>query len=247
MKKMRYGLLLMVFCSFSSMSTIGINSMVEFTQDGDAQFTISNGDDYRQFISVAISSIKIEDGELVKTPYSRENINTWSLTAHPARTVIDAKRSKDFKLTYQPLPSDSEERDKMYQISFIPTPYFTEGDPAKHRVQVAIGFAVYVIVPAQTDQPFDYDVTYNGDSIQLNNHGNSYIRAYFDACPDSVKGDSRKACSKVMYAMPGRRLNVPLTEEMQKKAFIKAELSTHYLTYKDKWLLPKEKTITSKD
>ena len=247
MKKIQYFLLLMALYSYESVATIGINSMVEFAQEGEAQFTISNGEAYRQFISVAISSIKIENGEIVREHYTRDNIDTWSLIANPARTVIDAKLSKDFKLTYQPLPSASENLDKVYQVSFIPTPYFTEGEPVKQRVQVAVGFAPFVIVPAENDQPLDYEVTYNENNIQLNNHGDTYIRAFLDACPTSAKGKAREACSKVVYAVSGRHLVVPLTPEMLDTPDIKMDLSTHNLTYKDKLILQKQQTLRSKE
>jgi P pilus assembly chaperone PapD len=242
MKTLRYSLLLAALCSYESVAAIGINSMVEFAHEGEGTFTITNGEDFRQFISVAVSSIKIEDGELVKTPYTRENIDSWSLTVRPARTIIDAKLSKDFKVNYKPLASEPKDRDKMYQLTFIPTPYFAKGEPAKHAVQVAIGFAPVFVVPAEKDQPLSYDVTYDGQSIQLNNQGNSYIRAFFDACPASTKGKAREACTKVVYAMSGRRLTVSLPPEMQAASKIKADISTHYLTYKDALTLQKNQT-----
>ena len=232
MKTLRYSVLLAALCSYESVAAIGINTMIEFAHEGEGQFTISNGDDFRQFISVAVSSVSVENGELVKTPYTRENIDSWSLMVRPARTVIDAKLSKDFKVSYQPLASESKDRDKMYQLTFIPTPYFAKGEPAKHAVQIAIGFAPFFVVPAEEDQPLNYDVTYDGQRIVLNNQGNSYLRAFFDACPASTKGKAREACTKVAYAMSGRRLTVPLTPEMQAVSEIKVDLSTHNLTYK---------------
>ena len=239
MKALRCSLLLAALCSYESVAAIGINSMVEFAHEGEGSFTITNGEEFRQFISVAVSSISVEDGELVKTPYTRENIDSWSLTVRPARTIIDEKLSKDFKVSYKPHKSESKNRDKMYQLTFIPTPYFPKGEPAKHAVQVAIGFAPIFVVPADKDQPFDYDITYDGESIQLNNQGNSYIRAFFDACPASAKGKAREVCTKVAYAMSGRRLTVPLTPGMVGASAIKADISTHYLTYKDALTLQK--------
>lgn len=242
MKTLRYSLLLAALYSYDSVAVIGINSMVEFAHEGKGIFTISNGDDARQFINVAVSSIKVEKGELVKTPYTRENIDSWSLTVRPARTVIDPLLSKDFKVSYKPLDPKLKNKDKMYQLTFIPTPYFAKGEPAKNVVQLAIGFAPIFVVPAEKDQPFDYDVTYDGQNILLNNQGNSYIRAFFDACPESTKGKAREACTKLAYAMSGRRLTVPLTPGMLGASKIKVDISTHYLTYKAKLTLQKNQT-----
>ncbi len=242
MKTLRYSVLLAALYAYESVAAIGINSMVEFAHEGEGLFTISNGDDYRQFISVAVSSVSVENGEFVNSPYTRENINEWSLEVRPARTVIDAKLSKDFKVIYKPLDSDLTDKDKMYQLTFVPTPYFAQGEPAKHVVQVAIGFAPFFVVPAEKDQPFNYDITYTEQGIQVNNQGNSYIRAVFDACPASTKGKARAACTKEAYVMSGRKLVIPLMPTMLGAATIKANISTHYSTYKDKLILQKNQT-----
>ncbi|GEK15918.1 hypothetical protein [Aliivibrio fischeri] len=242
MKTLRYSLLLAALYTYENVAAIGINSMVEFAHEGKGTFTISNSEDFRQFISVAVSSISIENGELVKTPYTRENIDSWSLIVRPARTIIDANLSKSFKVSYKPLSSELKDRDKMYQLTFIPTPYFAKGESIKHAVQVAIGFAPIFVVPAEKDQELDYDVTYDGESIQLNNHGNSYIRAFFDACPEFTKGKARESCTKIAYAMSGRRLTIPLTPNMVGASTIKVDISTHYLTYKNTLILQKNQT-----
>lgn len=243
MKILRYSVLLIALCSYESVAAIGINSMIEFAHEGEGAFTISNGDDFRQFISVAVSSVSVDNGELVKTPYTRKNIDSWSLNVRPARAIIDGKLSKDFKVSYKPLASELKDRDKMYQLTFIPTPYFTEGEPAKHAIKIAIGFAPIFIVPAEEDQPFNYDVTYDGQRIFLNNYGNSYIRAFFDACPASTKGKASKVCTKISYAVSGRRLTIPLPPEMQEVPEIKVDLSTHNLTYKDTLTLRKNAAL----
>jgi P pilus assembly chaperone PapD len=243
MKIIRYGVLVAALLPQWSHASIGINSMIEFAERGEGQFTISNAENFRQFISVAISAITVENGELVKTPYTRDNIDKWSLTVRPARTVIDANLSKSFKVRYDPTLLESKDHDKMYQLTFVPTPYFKQGEPAKHAVQVAIGFAPIFVVPAEKDQPLNYEVTFKGTSVQLNNPGGTYIRAFFDACPNSMKGTKREACSRTAYALSGRHLTVSLPESMQKASSLKAEFSTHNLTYQKKLTLNKNQTI----
>ncbi|KJF81555.1 hypothetical protein [Photobacterium angustum] len=224
---------------------IGINSMIEFAERGEGKFTINNNDGYRQFIHVAISSLDVENGKILKKPYTRDNIDQWDLTLRPAKTVIDSGLQKDFKVQYEPKNTDNKESDKYYQLTFAPTPYFSGKEKVKQVMQVAVGFASIFVVPAEKDQPLNYNVTYNQDHIQLKNNGDSYVRAYFNACEDTVKGEERKQCSKVVYALAGRDLRVSLPPEMTKQGKINAEFSTHYSTYEKTVTLTKGQTIRS--
>lgn len=40
---------------------------------GKAVFSITNSEDYRQYISVLLSELFVENGEIRKVPYSRDN------------------------------------------------------------------------------------------------------------------------------------------------------------------------------
>ncbi|PSV09571.1 hypothetical protein C0W59_22110 [Photobacterium kishitanii] len=241
---MKSALLALLFVP-TLVQAIGINSMIEFSKNDEGRFVITNSEDYRQFIQVAIASIEIKDGKLVKHPYTRDNIDLWSLTVRPSKAVIDPGLQKDFKVTYNGKPSERDDRDKIFQVTFVPTPYFAEGEPAKKAVQIAIGFAPIFVVPAKTDQPLNYSLSFNSQHMQFSNNGNSYIRALLDSCPSSVKGDARESCSKVVYVLAGRNLEVTLTPEMKKASSMKVELSTHHLTYKKTVILERGKTVTS--
>ncbi|KAB1508258.1 hypothetical protein ACPV3S_11515 [Photobacterium damselae] len=230
-------LLLLAFISGSSQA-IGINSMVEFAENNKGSFTITNPASYRQFIQVGITEIKVMDnGELELIPYNRENIDDWTLSVRPARTVIDPKLKKIFQVRYQPKSKADEQKDKAYRLTFIPTPYFKNGEQKSHAVQVAVGFAPLFIVPAKNDQPLNYEITYKNKEIFLKNHGHTYIRAFLDACPDTAKGKDREQCSKIVYALSGRDLPISLTPEMMQSSQIKVELSTHNSTYKRSFTL----------
>ncbi|MGR5235676.1 hypothetical protein [Vibrio alfacsensis] len=219
--------------------------MLEFADDsGVGSFTITNTEEHRQFINVLISDVDIVDGELVKTPYSRDNIAQWSLEARPSRTVVDAKLQKDFKMLYRADAQRSETHDKLYQLTFVPTPYFPEGEKPQHAVQLAIGFAPYFVVPAAIDQPLDYQLSHQKEVLKMKNNGSSYIRAFFNACPKEAKAKEREQCSKVVYVMAGRQLSIELTPEMQQAAQIKTELTSHRLTYKNEHVLQPGQVVT---
>ncbi|WP_318519985.1 hypothetical protein [Photobacterium leiognathi] len=212
-------------------NAIGINSMLEFTYDNKAEFTITNSAEYRQFIHVGVSEIKIENGEIETIPYTRENIEDWSLSVSPSRTVIDPSLKKTFQITYEPKNSSDNKVDKAYRLSFIPTPYFEKGEPVTHAVQVAIGFAPTVIVPAKSDMPINYRMSYDLNDLKLKNNGGTYIRAFIDGCPLDAK--DKDLCSTVVYALSGRNLPIDLNTEMKKAKQLKVELTTHNLKYKE--------------
>ncbi|RZP95250.1 hypothetical protein [Vibrio vulnificus] len=219
-------------------NAIGIDSMMEFTQDNKANFTVTNPAEFRQFLHVGISELTVKDGELESIPYSRDNIDDWTLSVRPARTVIDSGLNKTFQVMYEPHDKQEQEKDKAYQLSFIPTPYFEKGEEVTHRVQVAVGFAPVVIVPAVKDKPIDYRMRYNEDkTLTLKNNGGTYLRAFLDACPKGTKDADRKSCTTVVYALSGRDLPISLPEGMQDANIIKVKLSTHYLKYKHEFTL----------
>ncbi len=230
--------LLLLALSPITTNAIGINSMVEFAKDDEGTFTITNPASYRQFIQVGISELKVtKEGGIEYIPYTRKNINDWSLTVRPSRTVIDPKLRKVFKLQYD--QTKSQNTDKAFRLTFIPTPYFNEGEPTSHTVQVAVGFAPLFIVPATQDQPLNYKMSYKNDKLEIINSGKTYIRAFLDSCPKEYKGKDREKCSKVIYVLSGRRLPVELSNEMRKAPYIKVELSTHNSTYKRSFVITK--------
>lgn len=227
---------------------MGINSMMEFTERDKTSFTVTNTANYRQFIQVGITQLDVKDGELVKTPYTRENIDDWSLAIRPARTVIEPKLSKLFQVEHTLPAVYAASRDHAYQLSFIPTPYFEEGEPATHSVKIAVGFAPIVIVPAKQDKPIQYQMRYNGKGqMTLSNHGETYLRASLDACPANVADKDKKTCSTVVYALSGRNLPITLPEGMKNSGKINVELSTHRFDYKKTFTLTPGQTSTNKE
>ncbi|WP_305816451.1 hypothetical protein [Photobacterium leiognathi] len=222
-----------------SVNAIGIDSMMEFTHEDRASFTITNPAEYRQFIQVGISELKVKNGNIESIPYTRDNINDWSLSVQPARTVIDSGSQKPFQVIYDPNSESNELVDKAYKLSFIPTPYFAKGEPVTHSVQVAVGFAPTVIVPAKEDMPISYSMRYGNDGLYLKNNGGTYLRAYLDACPVSAKGKAREKCSTVVYILSGRNLPIELNKEMKKAKNLKVELTTHNLKFKKSFDLMK--------
>ncbi|KIF47742.1 hypothetical protein M445_12195 [Vibrio owensii 47666-1] len=211
---------------------ITISSMIDFVENGVSEFTITNNDPYRQFINVQVKELKIdEQGELIKIPYSRENIDIWSVSSTPARGIIEPKAKKAFRIKYEPLPSHDENKDKIYQVSFIPTPYLGEGEKVNNSVQMAVGFSPFVIVPSKTDQPLSYRVKHNGKSFTVHNSGQSYIKATFKGYKNSLNSNEKGVSQTEAFILSGRQIDISLPENMQRN--LSVTLSTHYAKYKD--------------
>lgn len=242
MKLSKLLFILFMFSLSPLSNAIGISSMIEVADKGKGSFTVTNTESYRQFLQVMISDISVINGELSMTPYTRDNINSWTLDIRPARTIIDPKISKEFKVSFKPKPNTLVDRDHAYQITFVPTPYFTKEDKVKHAMQIALGFAPIFIVPAVEDSPLNYEVVRSDELITVKNNGDTYIRAHINACSEDTKETDREDCSRLVYSLSGRELKIPLTFEMEKMKKIKIELSTHNSTYQDNFLISKGQT-----
>ncbi|AUV88084.1 hypothetical protein LL295_06495 [Vibrio campbellii] len=216
-----------------SSHAIGIDNMMTFADNDKGHFTITNSEDYRQFIQVAMSKVTTQDGQLVKTPLTRNNLPDWDIAVRPARTVIDPRLQKNFEVSYQPKVGADKTKDHMYQVTFVPTPYFAKGEANKQALQVAVGFAPYFIVPAEKDAPFNYEMSFKGKTFHLHNYADTYLHAVLDTCSTGTVGKTREDCNKVIYTLAGRDLNVSLPKNMQGVDSIKVSLSTHHMTYKD--------------
>ncbi|QLK43875.1 hypothetical protein DR996_00450 [Vibrio owensii] len=136
-------------------------------------------------------------------------------------------------MRYEALPNHDKSKDKAYQLSFIPTPYFGESSEKNSAVQMAVGFAPFVVVPAEDDQPLAYAIKHNGESLTVENKGKTYIRGFLDACPVDMKSDERDDCQKMAYILAGRKLDIALPEAMQNQ--IEVNFSTHNSKYKKKF------------
>lgn len=226
-------------CSAMSAQAIGINSMLGYADaQGEAEFVITNSEDYRQYINVAISELSVERGQIHKTPYTRDNLSEWALEAHPARTILEPGFKKVFSLNYRPRSGEVRlDRDRVFQVSFVPTPYFAEGEK-RHAVKMAFGFAPLLIVPAKEVQPLAYDIRYRGDKVTVTNKGSTFFTLYLDGCP---KGSiERKRCSVDATVLAGRVLDVALPTAMQSMPTLRAKLASYGNKYKVETTLNKQ-------
>lgn len=222
---------------------IGINSMLQYADPkGQAEFTITNSDASRQYINVLITELIVENGEIRKEPYTRDNVESWVLSAHPARAIVEPGFKKNFLLMYQPIVGEPDlNRDRVFQVSFVPTPYIAEDEPMKDStVNMTFGFAPLVIIPAKKQQPLAYEMAYRGDKVMVMNRGNTAFRLLLDGCPKDTTDKERSKCSADAVVLAGRKLNVVLNTTMANQSTLKAKLATYGNKFKDEVLLRKQ-------
>lgn len=184
--------------------------MLEYTAPkGKAEFTITNSEDYRQYISVLLSELVVENDEIRKVPYTRDNVHQWVMSALPARAIVEPGFKKNFMLMHKPIAGEPDlNRDRVFQVSFVPTPYFAKNEKQGNAVKMAFGFAPLVIVPAKEPKPLAYDMTYRGDKVTVMNNGNTAFTLFLDSCPQHTADKDRSACSADAVVLAGRKLDV---------------------------------------
>jgi hypothetical protein len=221
---------------------IGINSMLEFTDPkGKAEFTITNSEDFRQYINVLVTEFIVENGEIRKVPYTRDNVDKWVMAAHPARAIVEPGFKKNFLLMHQPIVGEPDfNRDRVFQVSFVPTPYFAEDEKKGNAVKMAFGFAPLVIVPAKEPQPVAYDMTYRGDKVTVVNRGNTAFTLFLDGCPQDTAAKERSKCSTNAVVLAGRKLDVALPASMTGQTTLKAKMATYGNKFKAEATLRKQ-------
>jgi hypothetical protein len=228
-------------CVIIPVQAIGISSMLGYADaQGEAEFVITNSEEYRQYINVAIAELTVERGQLQKMPYTRDNLSEWALEVHPARTILEPGFKKVFALKYQPRSGVlRQDQDRVFQVSFVPTPYFAEGEKG-NAVKMAFGFAPLLIVPAKEMQPLAYEMRYRGDKVTVTNKGGSFFTLYLDGCPKGTASNARKTCSVDATVLAGRELNVALPAAMQSQPTLRAKMASHGNKFKAETTLHKQ-------
>jgi P pilus assembly chaperone PapD len=231
----------LALCATMPAQAIGINSMLAYTDvQGEAEFVVTNSEDYRQYINVAIAELTVELGQLKKKPYTRDNLSDWALEVHPARTILEPGFKKVFALKYKPRPGVSRlDRDQVFQVSFVPTPYFAEGEKG-NAVKMAFGFAPLLIVPAKDAQPLEYEMRYRGDKVTVTNKGNTFFTLYLDGCPKGTASQVQKTCRVDATVLAGRELEVALPPAMQSQPSLRAKMASHGNKFKAEAILSKQ-------
>lgn len=190
---------------------IEISSMFEVMDKGKASFSVKNIDKHRIYLHIGMNELTIVDGQIIKTPYTRDNIADWEIMVRPAKMIIEPGFEKKINVTYQCKKNCEAVTDKIFQLAVVPTPYFPEGQPENNAVQVAVGFAPIVAMVKQDVAPKEYAINYHGETIEFTNFGSSLFNVIMQSCDDIQK------CQAQANILAGRNLHYRLPEGMQKQ------------------------------
>ncbi len=191
-------------------SALEISSMFENVKQGSATFTVKNSGHDRIFLYVGMSKLEVVEKELKRTPYTKKNLEQWEISVRPAKTVIEPGFEKQITVNYQCRMECDSEKDKLFQLSVVPTPYVPEEQRKDQTVQVAVGFAPIVAV-VNAESALSYKVVHKGDYVEFHNSGNSYFQAQMTSCED------RLTCQRSIKILAGRTLRFQLPERMAKQ------------------------------
>ncbi|AUW07485.1 hypothetical protein [Vibrio campbellii] len=229
MKKTNFALTASILCAAFNANALGVDSLIKVMDSKRDVINVSNSDGFRQFVNMEISDVSVVNGNLINTPYTKENISSWTLELRPNKMILDNGQTKKVSLRYT--GEEIRERDKVYSLSITPTPYYSEGDALPNTVQMVVGFAPYVIVPATIDSPLAYKIEYKEDHVLIHNTGNTYFRAFLKVCDSTSLKVPASQCAADAYVLSGRKMQIKLPDRVKDNANI--TLRTNNSQYKD--------------
>ncbi|ELR8704378.1 hypothetical protein V4T45_003991 [Vibrio vulnificus] len=235
-KLLKKALLLASLVTATCANAIEINSMMLIADsNGEATFTIKNTQETRIFMNVGMQEMRVVDGKITRTPYSRENIGDWKIDVRPAKTIIDVNHIKDFKVSMK-CGDTCEDKDEVFQIGFVPTPYFEEGEE-QQTVAAVIGFGAVFLKPG-SDKPIQQSSYFDGENVVIENKGDSFFQARISNCAKNTAKENVDDCTKNITVLPGRKYELQLPAEMRKN-YVDVYLTTNRDKYKENLRLVK--------
>lgn len=213
-----------------SAQALEIDSLIKAADDsGSAVFSVKNINDYRVFLNVGMFELQVENGELKEIPYTRDNIKDWKINVRPARTIIDKGFVKDFRVSMNCGTKCNKDKDQLFTLAFVPTPYVKETDLKQHMVQMAIGFSPIFIFPG-ADQPLNYSVNYQGNDLNFINHNDTYINVIVNGCGKGYEWKEGDDCRQTVRVLGGRHFTYTLPESLRKPS-LNLTIKTHRSVY----------------
>ena len=222
--------LLFICLSLSVFDTqaMAISSLMLTNADTQAGvLTLDNTDEITYFLKTSVSKVEIVDNEIIKTPYTRENLDSWGIATKPSKLVIEPNMVKE--ILVESICGDKcvTDRDQVYQINIQPVSYSTEGKE-QSKISMLFGFSPYYIVPAK-ESKVEYQLDYQGENIIAKNSGNTMIDIVIDQCSkngtsvtntssNGKGGDEsdRALCKANFTILAGRTRNVHVPNDLQR-------------------------------
>ncbi len=237
-EKMKKFILVLCILASNQAYALKIDSMLETGDEhGNGVFTLTNDKSSTSFISGQISQLEVENGELKKVPYTKENLSDWEVTLTSPKLILEAGRVKQVGVRSLCGSECDFATDRVYQITFSPVPYVQ--DPKKvtePNLTINFGYAPLFIIPAK-ESHVEYQMTYKGNTVHVENTGNTYIRFMISKCTDDLKSK----CQATYTSLSGRVKDFKVPSYLQDDK-VEIMVVNHDESYKQKLVLDKNQT-----
>ncbi|KAA8596178.1 hypothetical protein F0Z19_5073 [Vibrio cyclitrophicus] len=221
---------LLLFIISAPAQALKIDSMLTTADEyGNGVFTLTNELASTSFITSSIEKVDVVNGELVKTPYSKDNLNDWEITVTHPKLILESQRVKQVGIRSLCGNQCNFEQDKVYQITFAPVPY-VENPEQQEAPLLAInfGYAPLFVIPAAKSK-IAYEMTYKGDTVLMKNTGNTYVRFMISKCTAKLN----VKCQSSYTSLSGRVKEFIVPEYLQDEE-IEVMVVNHDETYRRK-------------
>ncbi|EGQ8092880.1 hypothetical protein [Vibrio vulnificus] len=223
-------LTLSLLLSTSFVHAFSIDNMLMIAgDDGNGVFTLTSSKGEPEFIRGTVSQINVVNGEIEKNELTKDNLPLWDLALLPNKLILNPgeRRRVSVKNLCQ-VNCENLDKDKVYQITFLPSAI--DGNSNKSRIGINYGYAPYYIVPAAKPN-IDFDVTYNGKEVHIDNRSNTFIYMQFDNCKSDVV-DTR--CKQTNTILSGRKKTINLAEGLHNVESLSLKVANHDYSYNEK-------------
>lgn len=221
MNRIKALLFISLILNISPLSAMAISSLMLVNADQQAGiFTLDNTDNITYFLKTSVSKVEIKNNQIIKTPYTRKNLDNWQIATKPSKLVIEPNMVKDIQI--ENICGDSCDRsvDQVFQIHIQPVSYSNEGEE-QSKINMLFGFSPYYIIPA-SESNVDYLASYDGTNITAKNSGNTMITLLIDQCKDNKstqQSDEEKPalCTATFTLLAGRTRVLHVPKELQQE------------------------------
>ncbi|EJE4188638.1 hypothetical protein M3922_004445 [Vibrio parahaemolyticus] len=233
--KLLIGVFLGLFSTLSN--AVYLDSMLQISdKNGNASFNVTNDKDMIYFVETKINEILTsEDGELVRIPYTRENLSEWTVAVSNPRFIIEPNRTKSLGIRAICGDSCSWDEDRIYEIVFVPKPYANNTESGEQSVNIFVGYAPVLVVPAK-EANIEYDIDVVGKSLSIHNKGNTMLRVLIDNC----QGVKESSCRVFYTLIKGRKKSFDLPKGLVDKD-LNITVLNHDESYRKKIIVPAKK------
>ncbi|WP_198600970.1 hypothetical protein [Vibrio lentus] len=229
---MRFKVVMMTVALFFLMSVatahaFSVDKMVIVSdKKGNGVVTLKNDAEHSIFVQSQIQEVTVDSGQgITRTDYTRENLSDWKVSLTHPKLVLRPGEEKDvgIRSLCHNISCDNT-KDLMFMLPFTPSKY-REGEKKPTGVEINYGFSPLYIIP--TSQPnYAYDISNDGETLRVNNKGNTMIHVFVDACNDQ----NQLKCKQKFSVIAGRDKTFELTNTMQRPR-LKITVTSHDKSY----------------